>query len=35
MGNAEKLGIIVSLFIRSNNCTNGIVRSRGIGYEKC
>ena len=21
--------------LSSNNCTNGVVRSRGMGYEKC
>ena len=23
------------LYIRKSNCTNGVVRSRGMGYEKC
>ena len=22
-------------YIRRSNCTNGVVRSRGMGYEKC
>ena len=24
-----------NLSIRRSNCTNGVVRSRGMGYEKC
>ena len=29
------LGIKAKKCIRRSNCTNGVVRSRGIGYEKC
>ena len=25
----------VSIYIGRSNCTNGVVRSRGTGYEKC
>ena len=29
------LGIKAKKCIRRSNCTNGVVRSRGMGYEKC
>ena len=29
------LGIKAKKSIRRSNCTNGVVRSRGMGYEKC
>ena len=29
------LGIKAKKCIRKSNCTNGVVRSRGMGYEKC
>ena len=29
------LGIKAKKYLRRSNCTNGVVRSRGMGYEKC
>ena len=29
------LGIKAKKCIRRSNCTNGVLRSRGMGYEKC
>ena len=29
------LGIKAKKSIQRSNCTNGVVRSRGMGYEKC
>ena len=33
--NNRGLGINATKYTRMSNCTNGVVRSRGMGYEKC
>ena len=31
----RELGIKAKKCLRRSNCTNGVLRSRGMGYEKC